>query len=124
MDYNRTFSYELPTKIDFGVGISERVEGCGGSKVLLVVDPGVLTAGVADKVTNAMKEATMPHVLFSDIEPEPKARSIVEGVEEERLYDLAKAGMATANVPVNPRAPTVDDLVGIMRRCMGNADGR
>ena len=46
------------------------------------------------------------------------------GVEEDRLHDLAKARMATGNVPVNPRAPTVEDLVGIMRRCMGNADGR
>jgi hypothetical protein len=32
--------------------------------------------------------------------------------------------MATGNVPVNPRAPTIDDLEGIMRRCMANADGR
>ena len=46
------------------------------------------------------------------------------GVQEERLHDLAKAGMTTGNVPVNPRAPTVEDLVEIMRRCMGNADGR
>jgi alcohol dehydrogenase class IV len=46
------------------------------------------------------------------------------GVEEERLHDLAKAGMATGNVPVNPRAPTVEDLVGIMHRCMGSADVR
>jgi alcohol dehydrogenase class IV len=46
------------------------------------------------------------------------------GVEEERLHYLAKAGMATGNVPVNPRAPTAEDLVAIMRRCMGNAEGR
>ena len=44
------------------------------------------------------------------------------GVEDERLYDLAEAGIATGNVPVNPRKPTVDDLVEIMRRCMGSAD--
>jgi alcohol dehydrogenase len=44
------------------------------------------------------------------------------GVEEERLYDLARDGIATGNVPVNPREPTVEDLVGIMRRCMGSAD--
>ena len=44
------------------------------------------------------------------------------GVEEERLYDLAEDGIATGNVPVNPRAPTVEDLVGIMRRSMGKAD--
>jgi len=84
VDYSRTFSYELPTKIEFGVGISERVaervEECGGSKVLFVVDPGVLVAGVADKVTDALESAAMPYVLFSDIEPEPEARSIVEGV--------------------------------------------
>jgi len=85
VDYNRTFSYELPTKIEFGVGISgrvaEHVEGCGGSRILLVVDPGVLDAGVADKVTDGLEGAGMPYVLFSDIEPEPEARSIVDGVE-------------------------------------------
>jgi alcohol dehydrogenase len=46
------------------------------------------------------------------------------GVEGERLYDLAKAGMATGNVPVNPREPTVEDLVGIMRACMNGAGGQ
>jgi alcohol dehydrogenase len=85
VDYNRTFSYELPTKIEFGAGISERVpervEECGGGRVLLVADPGVLAAGVVDKVTDALENASMPYVLFSDIEPEPEARSIVEGVE-------------------------------------------
>ena len=85
MDYNRTFSYELPTKIEFGVGISERVpervEECGGGRTLLVADPGVLAAGVVDKVTDALENASMPYVLFSDIEPEPEARSIVHGVE-------------------------------------------
>ena len=85
MDYNRTFSYELPTKIEFGVGISERVpervEECGGGRVLLVADPGVLAAGVVDKVTDALQNASMPYVLFSEIEPEPEARSIVDGVE-------------------------------------------
>lgn len=85
MDYNRTFSYELPTKIEFGVGISERVPEriaeCGGARTLLVADPGVLDAGVADKVTDALENASMPYVLFSDIEPEPEARSIVDGVE-------------------------------------------
>ena len=85
MDYNRTFSYELPTKIEFGVGISEhvpeRVQECGGTRVLLVADPGVLAAGVVDKVTDALENASMQYVLFSDIEPEPEARSIVDGVE-------------------------------------------
>jgi alcohol dehydrogenase class IV len=85
VDYNRTFSYELPTKFEFGVGISERVpervEECGGARVLLVADPGVLAAGVVDKVTGALENASTPYVLFSDIEPEPEARSIVDGVE-------------------------------------------
>jgi alcohol dehydrogenase class IV len=85
VDYNRTFSYELPTKIEFGVGVSERVAervaGCRGGRVLLVVDPGVLDAGVADKIVDTLENASMPYVLFSDIEPEPEARSIVDGVE-------------------------------------------
>jgi alcohol dehydrogenase len=46
------------------------------------------------------------------------------GVEEERLHELAEAGIATGNVPVNPRQPTVEDLVEIMRACMGNVGER
>lgn len=85
MDYNRTFSYELPTKIEFGAGVAgrvaERVEGCDGRKALLVADPGALAAGVVDKVTEAFEKASIPYVLFSDIEPEPDAKGIVEAVE-------------------------------------------
>lgn len=91
MDYNRTFSYELPTKIEFGVGVAgrvaERVEGCGGRKALLVADPGVLAAGVVDRVTGAFERASMPYALFSDVEPEPDAKGIVEGVELARSED-------------------------------------
>ncbi len=85
MDYNRTFSYELPTKIEFGVGVAKRVaehvRDCGGGKVLLVADPGVLAAGVADRVAAVLESDSIPYMLFSNIEPEPDARGIVEGVE-------------------------------------------
>jgi alcohol dehydrogenase class IV len=104
VDYNRTFSYELPMKIDFGMGISERV---------------------AERVLRDAAELSVKSIrqLSEDVGiPDGLARY---GVQEERLHDLAKAGMATGNVPVNPRSPTVGDhLIGIMCRCMGNADGR
>ena len=76
MDYNRMFSYELPTKIEFGVGVSERVaervEECGGSRVLFVVDPGVLDAGVADKIVDSLKKASMPTFSSATSSPSPR----------------------------------------------------
>ncbi len=85
MDYKSSFSYELSSKIEFGLGVAkhtaDRVKEYGGSRVLLVADPGILDIGVVDTVTDSLEAEEIHYELFSDIEREPEAKGVVEGTE-------------------------------------------
>lgn len=82
---NRLFRYEIPTVIEFGIGaiktLPEHVKSLGGTKVLLVADPGVVAAGVAERVAHTLVSASIPHVLFSEIESDPAIESIEQGTQ-------------------------------------------
>ncbi|MFH5183910.1 iron-containing alcohol dehydrogenase [Paenibacillus sp. TAB 01] len=77
---DRIFRYELPTIIEFGVGAAKtlprHVSELGGSKALIVCDPGVLRAGGVDKLTEPLEQAGIPYILYSDIEPDPHIESV------------------------------------------------
>ncbi|MFB9275834.1 iron-containing alcohol dehydrogenase [Cohnella cellulosilytica] len=80
----RLFQYDLPTAIEFGNGAVRGLPGhigrLGGGKALVVTDPGVLKAGVADKVTAELERGGVEYELFSDVESDPDIQSIAEGV--------------------------------------------
>lgn len=88
--FNRIFRYEIPTAIEFGNGsvrsLAEHVRSLGGTKVLIVGDPGVVQAGVADRLTAPLAKAGIPYEIFSDIEADPDIASVEKGTE------LAKSG--------------------------------
>lgn len=48
-------------------------------KVLLVTDPGVIRAGWASKVENALRESKLQSVVFSDVTPNPKDTEVMAG---------------------------------------------
>ncbi|MCL6632567.1 MAG: iron-containing alcohol dehydrogenase [Alicyclobacillus herbarius] len=81
----RIFRYELPTAIEFGFGaintLSDHVRSLEGSRVLLVADPGVVQAGVAEKVLNILTKNHLSVELFSDIQSDPDLESIDAGVQ-------------------------------------------
>ncbi|MFC4600909.1 iron-containing alcohol dehydrogenase [Cohnella hongkongensis] len=81
---NRIFQYELPTKIVFGNGaveeLPEHVWRLGGSKALLVTDPGVLRAGVVRQALSVLENEGKACEVFSDIESDPDIRAVAEGV--------------------------------------------
>jgi len=123
---NRIFRYELPTTIEFGNGavqmLPQHVRALGGTKVLIVSDPGVLRAGVVDRLTAPLKENQLPFVVFSEIEPDPNIESVdtatalaksegcdlVVGVGGGSSLDTAKAvGLMLAN------EGNIRDYVGI-----------
>jgi alcohol dehydrogenase class IV len=83
MQLNRIFRYEIPTAIEFGHGsikmLAEHVKALGGSKVLIVGDPGVLKAGVINRLVEQLDAGSIPHAIFSDIEPDPAIDSIESG---------------------------------------------
>lgn len=53
----------------------------GGTRVLVVTDPGVLEAGWTAKVEKCLGEADISSVTFSQVTPNPKDREVMEGVE-------------------------------------------
>jgi len=88
VEMNRAFRYELPTAIVFGNGaaggLADHVRQLRGSKVLLVSDPGVLKAGLAERLTAVLESASIPYIVYSDIEPEPDIEGVMRGRDAAR----------------------------------------
>ncbi|MBM6618130.1 iron-containing alcohol dehydrogenase [Bacillus suaedaesalsae] len=79
------FRYEIPTAIEFGNGVindlAKHVKNLNGTKVLIVGDPGVVQAGVVDKLTKPLEDNGIPYVTFSEIEPDPAIQSVEKGLQ-------------------------------------------
>ncbi len=80
---NRLFRYELPTVIAFGNGaireLAEHIRELGGTKVLLVSDPGVQKAGVTDRLTDVLQQAGIPFKIYNEIESDPDIDGVMRG---------------------------------------------
>ena len=80
------FTFYAPTLFAFGKG-EERNTGAlvrrfGGTKVLLVYGGGsVKRNGAYDAVTTSLKEAGLPWVELSGIQPNPRSGKVYEGIE-------------------------------------------
>jgi alcohol dehydrogenase len=71
-----TYSFELPTRIEFGVGVIEKAgseaKALGASKVMIVADKGVIGAGLVKPVEESLNAAQIPFVVFDQIVPNPR----------------------------------------------------
>lgn len=79
----KSFEFQLPTRIVFGFGASEGVgrEAAGlGKRALIVTDPGVLAAGIADPIIAHLDGEGVEHVLFSEISQNPRDVEVEAGV--------------------------------------------
>ncbi|WP_077624710.1 iron-containing alcohol dehydrogenase [Sediminibacillus massiliensis] len=78
------FRYQIPTVIEFGRGYAKRlnefVRELGGSKVLIVGDPGVYQAGIVQQLEDPLQEAGIPFVTFTDVGTEATIESVDNGV--------------------------------------------
>lgn len=85
-----SFSYEMPTRVEFGRGAARRageeVRRTGGARVLLISDGGVAGAGLLDRVTESLDAASVPWRLFADVEPNPKDRNVMAAAAEAREF--------------------------------------
>ena len=81
----KSFSYHIPTQIEFGNGMIARlpdfVKALGGSRVLIVGDPGVQRAGLIERVQSILTGASIASTAFADVESDPATRSVDEGTE-------------------------------------------
>lgn len=69
------FSYQLPKKILFGVGVSKKVgsetKTLGGRKILFVTDRNLRRLGITRNIEDALTTEGFDLELFSDVEAEP-----------------------------------------------------
>jgi len=112
----KVVSFRLPSKILFGVGVSEKVgseaKALGGTKILLVTDRNLRRMGITKKTEEALKREGFDLDVFSNVQAEPRLEvaeaaaeagrkkdyDLVVGVGGGSVLDMAKvAAIAKAN---------------------------
>lgn len=79
-----TFGFHLPTRIEVGNGLLQKTgeltrEVAGGSRALIVTDPGIRKVGLAERVRESLKQAGYDCAWFDRVEPNPKDRDCEAG---------------------------------------------
>ncbi len=84
MDLNRTFMWQMPTKLIVGPGCSRQagpeLKALGGSKALLATDRGVRGAGVLAGIQESLAAARVDCAIYDGVEPNPSIRCIEAAV--------------------------------------------
>jgi len=79
----RQFSFELPTRIEYGVGIVSKLgnelKKLGAQKVCIITDPGIIKAGLLGKIKPILNEEGISYSIFDGIDPNPKDRNVESG---------------------------------------------
>ena len=85
MNLLNSFSFELPTRIEYGVGATEKltesIKELGSRKVLIVTDKGIEASGLLPAITEQLATAKLEYEIFSEVEPNPKDHNVHAGTE-------------------------------------------
>ena len=93
MDYkcSSPFEFTLPTKIVYGSGVlrqlPEEIRLAGGTRVLVITDPGLVKAGICSRVTDLLDDAGLTYTIFDQIEANPKDVNVEAGARAAREID-------------------------------------
>ena len=86
----RQFSFELPTRIEYGVGVisklGDELRLLKAQKVAIITDPGIIKAGLLDKITSILKEEKLLYNVFDGVDPNPKDRNVERGAQVVRSF--------------------------------------
>ncbi|MBC8392695.1 MAG: iron-containing alcohol dehydrogenase [Deltaproteobacteria bacterium] len=78
-------SFHFPVKIISGEGclsiLADEVNRLGAQRPLIVTDPGIVAAGIVDKVIGPLKIKNILYKLFDGVEPDPQMRHVVKAAE-------------------------------------------
>jgi len=76
--------WSFPTTIVFGPSASLQLEGhvkrLGGTRVLVVADPGVVKAGIVSKIEEHLTGAGIAVKVFAGVAPNPVEQNVFDGV--------------------------------------------
>ena len=82
---SKTHVFYSPTKIIVGLNtasqVAQEVKQFGGSRVLIVTDPGVVAADLIAPIASSLNSADIAYVVYKGVEPEPPSRVIDQGAE-------------------------------------------
>ena len=68
------------------VNLASKIQELGGKSVLIITDPGVLAAGLLDRVLPQFKELKLSAQIFSDVEADPPIPVIERAIEVAQEY--------------------------------------
>jgi alcohol dehydrogenase len=84
----RGFDHQCRTRIVYGVNVLEQLgklaRELGGTRVLLVTDPGIVRAGHAARAARLLETAQLPVTLFDEARENPSTRCVDACVEVAR----------------------------------------
>jgi alcohol dehydrogenase len=90
MNLLNRFSFELPTKIEYGIGVSRQLadslKKLGVRSILLVTDKGIRNAGLLEGFVNQLEQEHLSWKIFDEVEPNPKDYNVQKGAELARLH--------------------------------------
>ena len=90
MNLLNSFSFELPTIIEYGVGAAKRladvIKNENFRNLLLVTDEGVLRSGLLKQVTDALDAHGLKWDVFDRVEPNPKDYNVEAGTETAKRF--------------------------------------
>jgi hypothetical protein len=85
MNLLNSFNFELPTKIEYGVGaaggLAEVIANLKARNVLLITDKGVMRSGLLERVAGPLEAHNLKWKVFDRVEPNPKDYNVQEGTE-------------------------------------------
>ena len=102
IDQKQSFDFPaVHTRVIFGYGtlgqLPALVKERGGGKVLVVSDPGVVKAGVVEKVTTVLKGGGIPHAVFGEVPQDSSTKMIARDSSfsrQNRAASLSASGEA------------------------------
>jgi 4-hydroxybutyrate dehydrogenase len=79
-----TVTWSFPTTVVFGNGaiatLGDHIKRIGATRALVVCDPGVVKAGIAERVKKVLEGAGIPALVFDKVDPNPIEPNVVDGV--------------------------------------------
>ena len=91
MNMIHPFSITQPTQIHFGIksiqNLHQVIRQLGGSKPLVVIDPGLLNAGLDKKITGPLTDSGISFTIYNEVDPEPGLRLADKAAETARNND-------------------------------------
>jgi alcohol dehydrogenase len=85
MNLLNSFSFELPTRIEYGVGAATRLAGIikalDAESILVITDKGIGDSGLLGRIFNLLDADNVAWKVFDNVEPNPKDYNVQEGAE-------------------------------------------